>query len=241
MHAKTRLSTLVFSVAVIGLTTPQLPAQIVAWNVNGINSSTTNPFSATTLATGLSSATLTIGSGVTASSASSTFGGSDFNTTSLASAITGNDYLSFSITPSAGYSFSASSLSLTFGVATAVTNFNVALMSSATGFTSGSELWTFSFSTASPATQSITLSGLSGLQGLSSATEFRLYGYRDGSGTTTFRIRDLSGNDLSLSGSVSAIPEPSTYAAIFGAAALAAAIWSRRRPRDAAPNRPPRP
>ena len=39
----------------------------------------------------------------------------------------------------------------------------------------------------------------------------------------------LAGNDLMLTWTPSAIPEPSTYAAIAGAAALAAASWHRRR------------
>jgi len=38
----------------------------------------------------------------------------------------------------------------------------------------------------------------------------------------------LSGNTLQLTASASAIPEPSTYAAIFGAAALAFAMWRRQ-------------
>jgi hypothetical protein len=204
-------------------------AQLVAWNVNGVNANTTNPFLATTLGPNMASGTATHGSGVTASSAASTFGGSNFDTTSLANAISGNDFIAFIVTPNSGFSFSASLLSLTFGVSTAVTNFNVALMSSATGFTAGNQLWTFAFSTASPATQSITLSGISGLQNLTSTTEFRIYGYRDTTGTSTFRIRDLTGDDASLSGSTTAIPEPSTYAVIVGALALAGAAWQRRR------------
>lgn len=208
----------------------ELRAQLVAWNVNGINASTTNPFSATTLGANMGSGSLTLGSGVTASAAANTFGASNFDTTSLSSAITGGDYISFTAAPGSGFAFSASSLSLTFGVATA-TSFNVALMSSATGFTAGNQIWSFSFSTASPSTQTVTLSGVSALQNVSASTEFRLYGFRDTSGTTTFRIRDLSGDDISLTGSMSAVPEPSTYALIVGCAALGYAIL--RRPKRA--------
>ena len=203
-------------------------AQLVAWNVNGINASTSNPFSATTVGTNISSGSLTLGSGVTASSAASTFGGSGFDTTSLSAAISGNDYISFTITPSSGFTLDASSASLTFGVATATT-FNVALLTSATGFSSGSAVWSFSFSTATPATQSVTLSSITGLQGVSTATEFRLYGYRDTAGSSTFRIRDLSGNDIALSGTTaSAIPEPSTYATAIGALAFIYIVLRRR-------------
>jgi hypothetical protein len=49
---------------------------------------------------------------------------------------------------------------------------------------------------------------------------------------TTAATQDRSFDNLSIS--VSAIPEPSTYAAIFGSLALAGTIWHRRRQRKAA-------
>jgi hypothetical protein len=203
-------------------------AQLVAWNVSGINAGSTNPFSATTVGTNISSGSMTLGSGITASTGASSFGGSGFDTLSLTAAIAGNDYISFTLTPSSGFAFDASSLSLTFGLATA-TAFNVALLTSATGFSAGNAVWSFSFNTASPATQTVTLSGVSALQNVSSSTEFRLYGYRDTSGSSTFRIRDLTGNDLSLSGStISAIPEPSTYATAIGALIFGYILLRRR-------------
>jgi uncharacterized protein len=76
-------------------------------------------------------------------------------------------------------------------------------------------------------TTSITLS--SGLAGLSnqSNVQFRIVtiGGSTGSGT-----RDSIGLDnFAMSYSASAIPEPSTYAAIIGACALGVAAWQRRR------------
>ena len=201
--------------------------QMVAWDVNSQNASATNPLPASTLASQFTSASLTLGSGVVASSAGDTFGGSGFTQTSLAGAITGGDYLSVSLTPASGSTFNLSSMSLLFGVATAVTNFNVALTSSASGFTAGNELWSFSFGTASPAVQTITLSSFPNLQDLTSVVEFRLYGWRDTSGPATFRIRDNSGSDLSVFGTASDIPEPSTYAALIGAIGLALAARAR--------------
>ncbi|MBI4623969.1 MAG: hypothetical protein HY736_12230 [Verrucomicrobia bacterium] len=203
--------------------------QIVAWDVSSQNAAATNPLPASTLDSRFTSASLTLGSGVVASDAGSTFGGSGFGQTSLAEAISGGDYLSFSLTPASGSTFSLSSMSLLFGVATATvtTNFNVALTSSASGFTAGNALWNFAFGTASPGVQTITLSSFPSLQDLTLVVEFRLYGWRDVSGTTTFRIRSNSGNDLSVFGTVSAIPEPSTYAALMGAVVLALAAGAR--------------
>jgi hypothetical protein len=211
--------------------TTTLSGQIVAWNVSGVNASANNPLVAGTLDGLLASATLSLGGGLTPSATTSTFGGSGFNQTSLAAAISTNDYLSFTVTPSANADLSLISISMLFGVASAVTNFNVALTSNATGFTTGDAIWTYSFSTASPTIQTATLSGVTALQDLGSAVEFRLYGWRDTSGTTTFRIRDNAGNDLSLAGSVSmaAIPEPGTSASIAGVVSLAVVNWWRRR------------
>jgi hypothetical protein len=206
--------------------------QIVAWDVTGVTAVAQNPFAATMLNASLASASLTLGAGVNASATSNTFGGSGFDQTSLANAITAGDYLSFTVTPAATTSFSLSSLSLLFGVGTAVTNFNLALMANVSGFTTGDALWTYSFSTASPAAQNVGLGGFAALQELAAAIEFRVYGWRDTTGTSTFRIRDNAGNDLALSGSVSAIPEPSTYATIAALLGFAVAVgvrWKRRR------------
>jgi hypothetical protein len=135
-----------------------IQGQTVAWNVNGLTAAGSSPLAATTLESPFSIASLTLGSGVTPSSTLNTFGGTAFDQTSFADAVDGNDYLSFIVTPTTGANFNLLSISLIFGVGVAVTNFNVALTTSVSGFASGDGLWTHSFSTASPAAQSIALS-----------------------------------------------------------------------------------
>src|SRR4051812_30857726 len=78
---------------------PESRGQIVAWDVNGVNAAAANPFAATTLGANLASATLTLGAGVAASNAASTFGASGFNQTTFAAAIAGDDYVSIQLTP----------------------------------------------------------------------------------------------------------------------------------------------
>jgi len=203
--------------------------QLVAWEITGANAALTNPQPAGSLAAHVAGGSLTLGSGVSASNTTDFFSANGFNTTSLAAAISGGDYLSFTITPAAGYALNISSVSFNSGVSSAVTNFNVALLSSATDFSSAGVLHSYSFATTTPPTQSITLSGTAALQNVTGALEFRLYGWRDSAGTSTFRLRTLSGSDLAVTGSVTAIPEPGTYTVILGAMALAgAAIWRRR-------------
>jgi hypothetical protein len=204
-------------------------AQIAAWEIAGTSAATSNPKPASALDSFIDGASLTLGSGITASSATDTFGGSGFNSTSLASAITGNQYLSFTLTPSSGYAVSLTSLSLLSGVSTATTSFHGEVLSSATGFNSAASLHSYSFSSTTAPLQSITLSGVSALQNVTGPVEFRIYGWRDTGGTSTFRLRSLTGNDLVLNGTVSAVPEPSTYAAIIGALTLAGVILQRRR------------
>lgn len=218
-----------FSIALV----PSAQAQIVAWELSGTSAVASNPLAATTLASGVATAQLTLGSGVTASTAIDTFGGAGFNSTSLAAAIAANQYLSITLTPTAGQSISLTSISLQSGVATAVTNFNGALLSSATGFTASDALYSYAFGTASASLQTATLTGEAGLQGLTAATEFRLYGWRDVAGTSTFRFRSLSGNDVSIQGTVSAVPEPATWAALAGIVSLTAALVRRRQTRRA--------
>ncbi len=204
-------------------------AQIAAWEIAGTSASTSNPNPADTLGDFIDNASLTLGAGITASSAADTFGGSGFNSTSLASAITGDQYLSFTLTPSTGYAVSFDSLSLLSGVSSATTSFHGEVLSSATGFNSGASLHSYSFSSTSAPLQSITLSGVSALQNVTGPVEFRIYGWRDTGGTSTFRLRSLTGTDLVLNGTVSAVPEPSTYAAILGALTLAGVAMHHRR------------
>lgn len=211
---------------------PRAQAQIVAWEISGTNAGASNPLAAATLASGLASANLALGSGVTASSAADTFGASGFNSTSLAAAIAANQYLSLTLTPAAGHALDLTSISLLTGVSTAVTDFHGALLSSATGFTAADALHTYAFGTASAPLQTATLSGETALQDLSTATEFRLYGWRDTTGTSTFRFRSLTGYDVSITGTVSAVPEPATSAMILGATALAVVAYRRRQRRN---------
>lgn len=208
---------------------PRAQAQIVAWELSGSNAGASNPLAATTLASGLASGQVSLGSGVTASTATDTFGASGFTSTSLAEAIAANQYLSITFTPTSGHTLNLTSLSMQTSVSTAVADFHGALLSSATGFTADDALHTYAFGTPAAPLQTVTLSGESDLQGLTTTTEFRLYGWRDTAGTSTFRFRSLSGYDVAIAGTASAVPEPATWAAMAGLVALAGAIICRRR------------
>jgi len=221
------LRRIVFIVSLSGAVA--LHGQIAAWNVSGTNAAASQPLAATLLDSALASGTLSVGSGLSASSAANTFGGSGFEQTSLAGAMSAGDFLSVTITPLPGHALGLTSLTMLFGVSSAVTNFHISLASNVTGFTPGDTLWDFAFGNTLPAAQTVNLTGIASLQSIASTLEFRIYGWRDGAGTTTFRIRDNAGVDLSFAGTVSAIPEPGMYATSLGLILLGVTPWARRR------------
>lgn len=214
-------------VAVISLSLNQgwAQSQLVTWDVSSINAAST-PIFGGAVVSHIDSANLTLGSGVTASTAVDTFGGSNFNQANLASALTDNDYLSFTISPATGYSLSLSSISYLVGKASSVTTFSAFLTSNKTGHTVDTILDTYTFSNAAPGIRSITLSNISLLQNLTSGVEFRLYGVS--SSTDTFRVRSNAGADLIINGTLTTVPEPASTALVFGLV-LFAGVWAKRR------------
>jgi hypothetical protein len=131
----------------------------------------------------------------------------------------GSNYFEFILTPDAGYAFSATSM--TFGYrATATGPTNFAVRSSADAYASNLTSGTITGDSTwrSAGALSITLSGIN------TATTFRIFGSGASSSLGTFRV-----DDVTVSGSVTAVPEPSTYAAILGAMALTSVLICQRR------------
>lgn len=141
----------------------------------------------------------------------------------------GTNYFTFTVTPESGYSVSISSIS--FGYKQSST-------SGATSFSIYSSKDSYSTSLAS-GTLDTAYATTGGTQGNSwglasssvtltftSATTIRIYANGASTGTATLR-----GDDFTISGSVSPVPEPSTAAILAGAAVLGfVATRHRRRP-----------
>ena len=134
--------------------------------------------------------------------------------------VPGTNYFTFTLTPSAGYSLSVTSVS--FGSRSTTTGPTAFSLRSSADSYAGSLLggslnndsnWY------SSGNQSVSLT-------FSSATTFRLYASGASSSGGTLRI-----DDFRINGTLSAVPEPSTYALIFGATALAFAIRRRGKSR----------
>jgi hypothetical protein len=183
--------------------------QILQWNTYG-NAGTETSEPSVYNATGISSANLTHGSGVTATASSHRFGGNNWwktgntNPSTLAEAITANSYIEFTVTPTLGYSFTPTSF--VFGWDRSSTGpASVALRSSADSY--GANIGTVTGMAASQ-TNGNTIN-ISTLTGLTSATTFRLYGYSATAtaGTGGFDVASSSVN-VQLNGSVASVGGP---------------------------------
>jgi len=141
-------------------------------------------------------------------------------------AINNNYYFAFTVTVNAGYELDLTQLQYDY-VAAQPYEFYVGVYSDKTGFTNGDGLYerendqnngtTYTYND-----ETVSLSSISALQGLTGTTEFRFY-VSDGSTSTT---RIFNFDDITLSGDVSAIPEPG--AALLGSLGLLALLHRRR-------------
>lgn len=208
------------------LSSARLSAQAVFTNaIVGPNPSAANPFTSGQIAaSALSVSGIGRGTGLTASSASDRYSASGWNSSSLDL----NDYFTWALAPTTGHALS-------------LTSFVYSGQASGSGPTSlsfRSSLDSFSAGIGTPVTSGATLSLSDAIfQDLTTPIEFRLYGWSASSSGGTFSV-----NDFSFNGTVSAlsaVPEPSTYAAIAGLLALAAAMYRRQRQRSPAANPPP--
>jgi len=213
---------------------------LAAWDMSGIAASSTSA-PATTTGSGMSTSSFAIGPGLQAVNWPDAVGSyADWQiSTSLEYALgAGNDYFTFTVTPDAGKTASFSNIFTRF-VANAGgsdSSINFALFSDQTGFTTNDILGSLNAATIAADTAynpvvfatDFDVSGVAALQNVATATEFRIYTWKDYGGN---RIgigktwSGLTGDDLVVDGTV--IPEPATMG-LFGLAA-AGMLWFRKR------------
>lgn len=151
------------------------------------------------------------------------------------------EYYSVTITPNSGYLLSLTDLTFTVqrsgtGIRTYAVrsdagsdNFSTNLPGSITSNTNLSVqsgnifYWNFDATTTAQTGSTVSLSAAA-FQNKATSITLRFYGWNAEAAGGTFSI-----DNVVINGSVSAIPEPSTYAAIFGALALAGVVVHRRR------------
>lgn len=147
----------------------------------------------------LSSSTISRGAGLTASENGGRFNATSWALTSIANALSGNDYMEFTITPNAGYQFSVSSVVVQWQ-RSGTGNTAIALRSSVDGYATdlggvkdvadntSTQTFTWTFSQANS----------------SSAVTYRLYSYAEGT-TGSGGPGDGSSNDIVVDGAVTTL------------------------------------
>jgi hypothetical protein len=250
---KTKLAVLITAASIAGLATADM---LVGYDITGTNSiPSTRPTS--TVIAGATASGLNFyntngynqaGGGVLGLDTRAPFtvlGANAFSTRgmgntnwSLAASITANDYSTFTFTPTSG-SFNVTNF--TARVAYQFPNiggtgdtFAAYLLSSATGFTVANSLGTaslFASNMVSSFLIDVDLSGVTALQGVNSAVEFRVY-YVNTATSISQALGFLGdGNtgtyDVALQGG-SVIPEPATFA-LFGLAGGSILMYRRSR------------
>ena len=216
---------------VVGIAS-QIQADILlAWNTFGNTGTETSEPSVLNDAN-MASSSLTLGPGVTGSANANRFGGNNwFNTgdtaggSTLAQAFAGNDFIQFTVSPNAGFSFTATSLVFSWDRSASGPS-SLVLRSSLDGF--GSNLGSVTGLIDSLSTGN-TLS-ISGVSNVSSATTFRLYGF-GGTGTAGTGGFDTgsSTTNVVFNGSVSAVPEPTSIALVCLIGCSSLSFANRRR------------
>jgi hypothetical protein len=198
---------------------PSLSAQLVVYSFSGNTAAATSTGSSVTASsfTGSNSPSLSNSSPV--SSGSGSYYITQTGWTGLSPGI---NYFEFTLTPNSGYSLTLSSVSfLSRSSPTGPTAYY--FRSSADAYVSDLKSGALinDFAWYATGNQSISLTSIS-------ATTFRLYANAASAGGGTLRIDDFTAN-----GTVSAIPEPSTYAALLGVFALGVGFLYRRRQKTA--------
>ena len=189
------------------------PVTLASWNMYSQSSYGTSPLAATSSNANLTIGSLTKGSGVTAlnTAASRAWGGTGWNSATSAAAITANAFITFTMAPNSGYTFSASACTLAYrrpatGAVSGLIQYQI---------NSGAyvDIATLSFSSTSSSGATIVqdLSTVTGLQTVpsSSTVTFRLVPYGASANTGAFYIYNVgnsnTSSDLLITGTVSSV------------------------------------
>ncbi len=171
---------------------------LAAWDFSGTAGAATSTADST--AANLTVSTAALGNGLTALNYSGGNGLTGRNQTAadLAGALTGNDYLAFTLTPGSGKSLTVSALKLRPVSQNRERTF--AVFSSVGGFASGQQIATFTHDGGTNAAEkTVTITGVGGR---TSAVEFRIYVYGGTNQWESVGLGQATGNDLVVEGSV---------------------------------------
>lgn len=169
-------------------------AQILTFEFNGLSGNEASAVSNSNDAN-LSTSTITRGSGLTASNNANRFNATSWATTSIANAVSGNDYMEFTITPNSGYEFNVTTM--IFNVQRSGTGLRgIALRSSVDSYAANIDTEMAIADNTSVQTITFTV----GQTGNSAAVTYRVYGWAESTGGSGGF--EGSGNDIIVNGTV---------------------------------------
>lgn len=172
--------------------------QIVTFDFAGATGSETTINSNTTNSN-LGTCTISRGSGLNASANGDRFNGTGWAITSISNAVTGNNYMEFTITPNSGFQFSVTSIVIQLQrSATGLTS--IALRNSLDSYASNLDAEKTIIDNTSTQTFTFTFTQTNS----STAVTYRLYGYAEAAGGTG-GPGDGTGNDITVNGTVTPI------------------------------------
>lgn len=160
----------------------------------------------------LTSSTISRGSGLTAAANADRFNATNWALTSIANAVSGNNYMEFTISPNGGYQFDVSSVIISLqrsGTGPSA----IALRSSLDGYTSNLDAEKAIVDNTSTQTFTFTFSQVNS----SSAVIYRIYMFAEASGGSG-GPGDFAGNDIIVNGTTSAICTPVSEPAVNASA-----------------------
>ena len=152
----------------------------------------------------LTTSTISRGAGLTASGNGDRFNATSWAVTSIANAVSGNDYMEFTITPNSGYQFDVSSIVIQWQ-RSGTGNTAISLRSSVDGY--ASDLGGIKTVTDNTSTQTFTFTFTQANS--SSAVTYRLYSYAEATAGTG-GPGDGTGNDIVVNGTVTSTAADTT-------------------------------
>ncbi|MCB0755585.1 MAG: lamin tail domain-containing protein [Flavobacteriales bacterium] len=169
-------------------------SQILTFEFNGLAGSEATA-SSNSNDPNLGVSTISRGSGLTASGNGNRFNATSWATTSIATAVSGNDYMEFTITPNAGYGFAVTSIAVNFQRSGTGTR-ELALRSSVDGYTSNIGTNFNITDNTNVQTHTFTVAQST----LSSAVTYRFYGWAEATGGSGGF--EGTGDDIVVNGTV---------------------------------------
>ncbi|MGH1386495.1 lamin tail domain-containing protein [Kordia sp.] len=168
--------------------------QILTFDFNGLAGNEASAVSNTNDAN-LSTSTITRGSGLTASNNGNRFNATSWATTSIANAVSGNDYMEFTITPNSGFDFNVTTM--VFNVQRSGTGLSaISLRSSLDSYAANIDAEMAIVDNTSTQVITFTVSQT----GNSAAVTYRIYGFSESTGGSGGF--EGSGNDIIVNGTV---------------------------------------